>query len=142
MNSKYEKRLSLEELTKLNKQTPKEEPRTIQISEEEWTRLSALLQRMEMLTEQKNIDLFTRFGVLSETEIHARREILLENYAKVLNIEAQTMIDIAGRDIIPAVTRYAGRVFPTLSRLFDVNFIIPDQAQFGTVIGTALSGCE
>ena len=41
-----------------------------------------------------------------------------------------------------AVTRYAGRVFPALSRLFDVNFIIPDQAQFGTVIGTALSGCE
>ena len=56
MNSKYEKRLSLEELTKLNEQAPKEEPRTIQISEEEWTRLSALLQRMEMLTEQKNTE--------------------------------------------------------------------------------------
>ena len=41
-----------------------------------------------------------------------------------------------------AVTRYAKTVFPALSRLFDVNFIIPEQAQFATVIGTALSGCE
>ena len=41
-----------------------------------------------------------------------------------------------------AATRYAKLVFPSLSRLFDVNFIIPEQAQFGTVIGTALSGCE
>ena len=41
-----------------------------------------------------------------------------------------------------AVTRYAKVVFPALSRLFDVNFIIPEQAQFATVIGTALSGCE
>ena len=56
MNSKYEKRLSLEELTKLNEQAPKEEVRMIQISEEEWTRLAALLQRMEMLAEQKNTE--------------------------------------------------------------------------------------
>ena len=39
-----------------------------------------------------------------------------------------------------AATRYAGIVFPQLSKLFDVNFIIPDRAQFATVIGTALCG--
>ena len=41
-----------------------------------------------------------------------------------------------------AATRYAKLLFPTLSQMFDVNFIIPDRAQFATVIGTALSGCE
>jgi type II pantothenate kinase len=41
-----------------------------------------------------------------------------------------------------AATRYASLLFPRLSALFDVNFIIPAQAQFATVIGTALSGCE
>ena len=56
MNSKYEKRLSLEELTKMNGQVPEEKVKMIQISEEEWTRLSVLLQRMETLTEQKNTE--------------------------------------------------------------------------------------
>ena len=41
-----------------------------------------------------------------------------------------------------AVTRYASVLFPKLSELFGVNFIIPAQAQFATVIGTALAGCE
>ena len=41
-----------------------------------------------------------------------------------------------------AVTRYASILFPRLSELFDVNFIIPERAQFATVIGTALTGCE
>ena len=42
------------------------------------------------------------------------------------------------RDIV--LTRYASILFPHLSKLFDVNFIIPEQAQFATVIGTALCG--
>ena len=41
-----------------------------------------------------------------------------------------------------AVTRYAGILFPKLSEIFGVNFIIPKRAQFATVIGTALAGCE
>ena len=41
-----------------------------------------------------------------------------------------------------AVTRYASVLFPKLSELFGVNFIIPERAQFATVIGTALAGCE
>ena len=59
-----------------------------------------------MLTSEKSVELFSRFGVLSSVELHARREILLENYAKVLNIEAQTMILIATRQIIPSVESY------------------------------------
>ena len=68
--------------------------------------LRTTVESCEVLTSEKSIELFTRFGVLSSVELHARQEILLENYAKMLNIEAQTMILMATRQIIPAVESY------------------------------------
>ena len=59
---------------------------------------------------QKNIDLFATHGVMSEVEMRSREEIYYENYAKTINIEAQTMIDMASRDILPAVNAYAAEV--------------------------------
>ncbi len=59
------------------------------------------------LTDKKNVDLFTKFGVYSEVELHARQEILLENYVKVFNIEALTAADMAKTEILPAVMRYS-----------------------------------
>ena len=58
------------------------------------------------LLDEKNISLYTRHRVFSETELHARYEILQENYRKVVRIEALTMIDMAKKDILPAVSRY------------------------------------
>ena len=57
--------------------------------------------------EPKNVALFTTHKVLSETEMHSRYEINMENYCKVLNIEATTMADMARKDILPAVSGYA-----------------------------------
>ena len=54
----------------------------------------------------KNIALFTRHKIFTETEMHSRCEILLENYCKTLNIEALTMLDMARKDIYPAVSAY------------------------------------
>ena len=71
------------------------------------------VEALEHLTDEKNVALFTAFGVLSPVELTARREILLENYAKVLNIEAQTMIVMASRQIIPAVETYIGKLAAT-----------------------------
>jgi glutamine synthetase len=68
--------------------------------------LRTTVESCEVLTSEKSVELFTRFGVLSSVELHARREILLESYAKMLNIEAQTMILMATRQIIPAVESY------------------------------------
>ena len=68
--------------------------------------LRTTVESCEVLTSKKAVELFTRFGVLSSVELHARQEILLENYAKMLNIEAQTMILMATRQIIPAVESY------------------------------------
>ena len=56
------------------------------------------------MLKEKNISLFVRHGVLSESEIHSRYDILLENYCKVLHIEAMTMTDMADKQILPAVS--------------------------------------
>lgn len=58
----------------------------------------------------KNIKLFEDHGVMNRVEINSREDILFENYSKIINIEALTMIEMASRDIIPAVNRYAGVV--------------------------------
>lgn len=58
----------------------------------------------------KNIDLFTKHHVFSESELYSRYEILLENYSKTLHIEALTMIDMVKKDIIPAVLGYQGEI--------------------------------
>ena len=55
---------------------------------------------------EKNVELFTKHGVLSETEIRSRYEIMLENYIKTINIEALTMIDMVNKDILPAISAY------------------------------------
>ena len=60
--------------------------------------------------DKKNIELFARHGVMSEVELKSRQDILFENYCKIVNIEARTMIDIAARDIIPAVSAYVGDI--------------------------------
>ncbi|MCD8356762.1 MAG: glutamine synthetase III [Clostridia bacterium] len=52
------------------------------------------------------VDVFEATGVLSETELMSRKEILLEEYAKLIKIESRTMVDMAKKDILPAVASY------------------------------------
>lgn len=59
---------------------------------------------------EKNISLLAKHKIYSEVELRSRVDILLENYAKVLSIEAQTMLEMARRDILPAVSRYTGQL--------------------------------
>ena len=82
--------------------------------------LRTTVEACEVLSDPHNIELFTRFGILSPVEVHARQEILLENYAKVLNIEAQTMILIATRQIIPAVENYVAKLGKAARAKLDV----------------------
>ncbi len=56
--------------------------------------------------DEKNVRLFTENKVLSETEMQSRQEIMLENYCKVVNIEAQTMLRMTDAEILPAATGY------------------------------------
>ena len=63
---------------------------------------------------EKNIKLFISHKVYSETEMRARYEILSENYCKIINIEALTMIDMAKKDILPAVSKYSHELSDTV----------------------------
>ena len=68
--------------------------------------LKTLPEAMSHYISQKNIDLFAKNNVYTEKETRARYEIQLDNYAKVINIEALTMLDMAKKDILPAVSAY------------------------------------
>ncbi len=72
--------------------------------------LKTSVDAFKTFASEKNIELFSRHGVMSETEIHSRVEILYENYAKLINIEAQAMVEMAARDILPAVNAYTAEV--------------------------------
>ena len=63
--------------------------------------------------DRKNVDLFVKNKICSEEEVKARYEIELENYAKQINIEALTMIDMAKKNILPAVSSYVRELTDT-----------------------------
>ena len=62
------------------------------------------------MLDEKNITLFTSHNVYSKTELVARHEVLLENYCKIINIEALTMLDMARKDILPAMSEYSAEL--------------------------------
>ena len=58
-------------------------------------------------TAQKNVDLVTKHGIFTESEFHARYEIHLDSYNKLINIEARTMVDMVMHQILPAALQYS-----------------------------------
>jgi glutamine synthetase len=60
------------------------------------------------IMDKQNVELFSKHKVLSKTELHARMDILFETYAKSINIEALTMLNIAKRQILPAAAEFSG----------------------------------
>ena len=68
---------------------------------------------MPHLLDKKNVDMLTAHGVYSEVELKSRCEIMLENYCKAVQIEANTMVDMARTQIAPAVEAYTLKVAET-----------------------------
>ena len=68
--------------------------------------IPSMVEATEALTTPKSIALFEKFGIFTEAELHSRAEVLYETYAKSVNIEALTMLDMANKQIIPAVLGY------------------------------------
>ncbi len=68
--------------------------------------LRSLPEALPLYTSEKNIKLFTKHNVLTEKELRSRCEVLLEKYSKIINIEALTALDMAKKDIVPAVASY------------------------------------
>ncbi len=62
------------------------------------------------LLDEKNVKLFEAHGVFSAAELRSRYEILLQNYVKVIHIEAETLMDMASRNILPAVSSFSAKL--------------------------------
>ena len=69
--------------------------------------LKTTADAMPHICDKKNVEMLTSHGIFTEAEIFSRRDIMLENYIKTVNIEAVTMIDMARKEIIPAVAKFA-----------------------------------
>lgn len=78
------------------------------------------------LQAEKNIRLFERMGVFSPVECHARYEILVENYIKVVSIEAKTLLEMVRRQIIPAAITYCGQVAGDVAKLSSAGVSNPN----------------
>ncbi len=91
----------------------------------------SLPDAMEHYIDKKNIDLFVKHGIVSEQEIHARYEIELEHYSKQLNIEALSMLEMAKRDITPAVISFINELAQTVSFKKQVSPVMSCYAEEG-----------
>ncbi|MDD5939735.1 MAG: glutamine synthetase III [Lachnospiraceae bacterium] len=68
--------------------------------------IPSMIEAADALTNQKSVELFERFGIFTRKELESRKEIIYETYAKTINIEALTMIDMAAKEILPACMHY------------------------------------
>ncbi|MDY4069972.1 MAG: glutamine synthetase III [Lachnospiraceae bacterium] len=76
--------------------------------------IKSMIEAAETLTTDKAVSLFEKFGIFTKVELESREEIIYETYAKTINIEALTMIDMAGKKIIPAVVKYSKNLADTV----------------------------
>ena len=76
--------------------------------------IKSMIEAVDTLTTDKAVKLFERFGIFTEAELESRAEVLYETYAKSINIEALTMIDMASKQYIPAVVKYTKSLADTV----------------------------
>ncbi|MBR5273329.1 MAG: glutamine synthetase III [Clostridia bacterium] len=76
--------------------------------------LRTATQAIPCFRSEKNVKLFTKHRIFTEQEINSRCDILFEDYAKVVNIEAMTMLDMVNKDILPAVSEYGKELAQTI----------------------------
>ena len=77
--------------------------------------IKSMVEAIPAITTDKAVALFERFGVFTKAELESRAEIQYEAYAKAINIEARTMIDMASKQIIPAVIKYTKELADTVT---------------------------
>ena len=95
---------------------------------------------MPHLLDKKNADMLKKQKVFTQAELESRCEIMLENYVKAVNIEALTMIDMAKKEILPAIEGYVGELVKTAAR--KKSFAADAPARYETTLISKLSGLE
>ena len=68
--------------------------------------IKTMVESIECLTYDNAVEMFEKFDVFSRAELESRAEIKFESYAKAINIEARTMIDMASKQFLPAFIKY------------------------------------
>ena len=76
--------------------------------------LKSTPEALPHILDEKNVKVFEKFGVYSKVELTSRFEIHNENYSKIINIEAETMLEMAKKDILPAASKYANKLAETI----------------------------
>ena len=76
--------------------------------------IKSMVEAVDTLTTDKAVKLFEKFHIFTKAELESREEVLYETYAKTINIEALTMIDMAAKQIIPAVMKYTKTLADTV----------------------------
>ena len=71
---------------------------------------------LPVFTAKKNVDMFVEHHVFTESEIHSRYEILLENYSKTIHIEANTLVEMLGQQFMPAVLSYMDKLTTVIAK--------------------------
>ncbi len=91
--------------------------------------IRSMVEAIPALTTEKAVVLFEKFGVFTRKELESRAEIQYEAYAKAINIEAKAMIDIAGKQIIPAVVAYVTKLAKSINEVKKAGCEIVDAQQ-------------
>ncbi len=91
--------------------------------------LKSMVDAIPALVTDKSVQMFERFHVFNEAELHSRAEIKYEAYSKAVNIEALTMIDMAVKQILPAVIEYTGTLSGIIQSLKAVDVTPTVQAE-------------
>ncbi len=77
--------------------------------------LKSTPEALPHILDEKNVKVFEKFGVYSKVELTSRYEIHNENYSKIINIEADTMLEMAKKNILPAASKYANKLAQTIN---------------------------
>ena len=88
---------------------------------------------MPTILEEKNVSMLTGLKIFTKAEIESRYEIMMENYVKIVSIEAQTMLDMTRREILPAVERYTKELSDTLAAKLAVIPGLPSRYETGAI---------
>lgn len=101
--------------------------------------IKSMIEAAGTLTTEKSVKLFEKFGIFTKVELESREEILYETYAKTLNIEALTMLDMAGKQILPAVVKYSKALADTVVAVRDAGADASVQAEMLDAVSARLA---
>lgn len=104
------------------------------------TNLPTTVDALPHYTDEKNVKLFTKHKIYTEVEMQSRQDIILETYAKTINIEALTASDMVKRDILPAVSSYVAELASGVATKKAINDDIPCEAELDII--KRLSGLQ